>query len=178
MALCFKWSMSKHCVAKIILTIWETVLKSLSLQIYIIPANLITDSLLSLCTPFAKTKNKKNFSTNCCFGYKNHLCVLFIVSCTLLQRHAEFNNYCKRILLYVASVHMWWFARFANVCIMKKREKKHGGVLLWAKLQTSTCNVLKSNTSLPWFYSKLCRWYQVVKSVLYIVAWLEPGMNI
>ena len=88
--LCFQRSVKKHYVAEISLAISEISLyRVTSIKI---PINLVTNSLLTICFPFIKTKNKLNFSASWWSGNEKYFCLLFTASRALLQRHAEFNR--------------------------------------------------------------------------------------
>ena len=54
---------------------------------------------------------------------------------------------------------------------MKKRKNNYGGVILFVRLQTSACNLSKSNPPPAVFFtfSKLYKWYQIAQSVAFIL---------
>ena len=61
---------------------------------------------------------------------------------------------------------MWWDA-LRDLYNLKNVKNTHGGVLLWAKLQTLACSFTKSNTSLRVFFTflKLYKQYQIGQSI-------------
>ena len=89
-ALCFKWSVKKHYVAKI----HKEFERGFCTKIIVtmIPMNLVTNSLLSLVCPFVEIKNKNQISSSWWSGNEKYFCALFMASRALIQRYAEFNR--------------------------------------------------------------------------------------
>ena len=77
----------KHCVAKVLLAIWEISLQknNRNCNFYRFSYN----SLLSSFCIFLKTKTRIKFSVCWWSGKKKYFCFLFIVSRAILQSHAE-----------------------------------------------------------------------------------------
>ena len=65
----------------------------------IIPANLATNSLLSLFCLFVETNNKNQIFTKLVIWQREIFYFLFIASSALLQRYAEFNRLLKKDFL-------------------------------------------------------------------------------
>ena len=57
-----------------------------------IPADFVTNSLLSSFCPFLQAKTRIRFSASWWSGSKKYFCFLFIASRALLQSHTEFNR--------------------------------------------------------------------------------------
>ena len=100
--LCFKQSVKKHSVAKILVVIRETFFMKVIVNIMF--SNSITTFLLFFCFPFVKTTTKKKnkiFSIYWLCGNENYLYFLFITSRALFQRHTEFNRILLRNFFYM-----------------------------------------------------------------------------
>ena len=98
----FNWSVKKHCLAKVLLAIWETCLhednynsiKLTIITIIIIPTNLVTNLVCfyPLFLLSYKPRTRIWFSASCWSGNEKYFCFLLIASRDLLQSHTEFNR--------------------------------------------------------------------------------------
>ena len=82
----FKWSVKKHCVAKVLLAIREIFLKY-KIIVTIIPTDLVTNSFLSSFCPFLQIKNKNQVFSKLMASKEKYFCFLFVTSRALLQNH-------------------------------------------------------------------------------------------
>ena len=78
---CFKWSVKKHCAAKILQGIWERFLQENNYNVTIILTILVTNSPLSLFYLFIKAKTRIKCSACWWCGNEKYSCFLFTASC-------------------------------------------------------------------------------------------------
>ena len=93
----YNWSMKKHCVAKILLAIWEYFY--MKIIVTIIAKYVVTNLFLSSFFISYKLKTRIWFSASWWSGNEKYFCFLFIASRALLQSHAEFNRLLERNFL-------------------------------------------------------------------------------
>ena len=81
----------KSCVAKVLLAIWEIILHENNCSYY--SYRFIYKFAFILILYFLASQKKRiRFLTSWWSGTEKYLCFLFIVSCALLQSHAECNR--------------------------------------------------------------------------------------
>ena len=89
----------------------------------IIPADLVTNSLLSYFCPFLQTKSKYQVFSKLVVWLQEIFCFLFIASRALLQRHTEFNRILKRNFLTCYSC-SYYSSMFIFMFLKKKIRKQ------------------------------------------------------
>ena len=87
-----KWSVTEHCVAKILLAVWQTFLYENNCKFDSYKFSYKCDfSFFSSNEPKTRTISLGSWWS----GNKKYFRFLFIASHTLFERHAEFNNFLK-----------------------------------------------------------------------------------
>ena len=107
----FRWSVKRHCVAKISQGIWERFLyeNNRNYNFYKFIYKFIKFVLSFVCL-FVETKTRITFLASWWSGNQKYFCFLFITNRALLQRYTEFNRHLYRDFLTCYSCSIWkWF---------------------------------------------------------------------
>ena len=126
------WSVQKHCVAKVLLAIWEIFLHENSQN-----HNSYRFSYRFTFILFLSFLTNQKIRVLACWrsGNKKYFCFLFIARHTLFQSHAEFNRLYKRIFSNVISVHIIVLCfRLKN--LLRIRPKSTKLWLIWKPIDT------------------------------------------